>query len=92
MLASTTGLAAEVEDKSQTDVSQQKMESDGSWKRPVSSFRNWIAEGGEFEPEKGTLHSNSDAWVILNRRMGQTVTIFMSRMDVVRHTPMLPLK
>lgn len=28
---------------------------DGSYKRNVSTFRDLIVEGGEFEPEKGAL-------------------------------------
>jgi hypothetical protein len=45
-------------DKSSTNVNKLKNEADGSWKRQVSSFRNWIEEGGDFPPEKGNL-SNS---------------------------------
>lgn len=41
--------------EAQSDISKFKGEADGSFKRQVSSFRNWIKEGGEFPPEKGVL-------------------------------------
>ena len=40
-------------DVSQTDVAKIKIEADGSWKRPSSTFRNFVEPGGEFPPEKG---------------------------------------
>ena len=40
-------------DSSQSDVNKLKVEADGSWKRPASSFRNTIEPGGEFPPEEG---------------------------------------
>lgn len=43
-------------DSSQSDVNKLKVEADGSWKRPPSSFRNTIEPGGEFPPEKGRYH------------------------------------
>lgn len=36
-----------------SDISKSKTEADGSFKRKPSSFRNFIQNGGEFEPEKG---------------------------------------
>ena len=38
----------------QSDISKMTVEKDGSFKRKASTFRNWIQEGGEFVPEKGT--------------------------------------
>jgi glutathionyl-hydroquinone reductase len=32
---------------------QHPTKADGSYDRQISSFRNWIQEGGEFPPEKG---------------------------------------
>jgi glutathionyl-hydroquinone reductase len=29
---------------------------DGSFKRQISSFRNFIKKGGQFEPESGRYH------------------------------------
>ena len=37
----------------QSDISKMKVEADGSFKRADSSFRNTIAKGSRFEPEKG---------------------------------------
>ncbi len=37
----------------QSDVSKLKTEADGSFKRQASSFRNFVEQGGKFEPEKG---------------------------------------
>lgn len=37
-----------------SDISKYKSEPDGSFKRPASSFRNFIKAGGQFPPEKGT--------------------------------------
>lgn len=36
-----------------SDVSKMKREADGSFKRVVSTFRNFIEKGGQFAPEKG---------------------------------------
>ena len=36
-----------------SDISKLKTEEDGSFKRQVSQFRNFIEKGGDFEPEKG---------------------------------------
>ena len=47
----TSGKA--VRDPGQADFKKVKMEADGSFKRKPSTFRNWIAQDGEFEPEKG---------------------------------------
>jgi len=38
---------------SQSDIGKLKTESDGSFKRAASSFRNFIENGGKFSPEKG---------------------------------------
>jgi putative glutathione S-transferase len=38
---------------SQSDISKLKTESDGSFKRAASSFRNFIENDGKFPPEKG---------------------------------------
>lgn len=40
-----------------TDVSIIKNDTDGSFKRPASTFRDVIEKGGKFEPEKGLLIS-----------------------------------
>ena len=39
--------------KMETSLKAMKNEPDGSWKRQVSSLRNWIQEDGEFPAEKG---------------------------------------
>jgi putative glutathione S-transferase len=41
---------------SQSDIGKLKTESDGSFKRAASSFRNFIENGGKFSPEKGRYH------------------------------------
>lgn len=40
----------------QSDVSKLKNEPDGSFKRPASTFRNFIEPNGVFAPEKGRYH------------------------------------
>ncbi|KAF9529789.1 glutathione S-transferase [Crepidotus variabilis] len=40
----------------QSDLAKQKIQPDGSFKRPDSSFRNFIEKGGQFEPEKDRYH------------------------------------
>lgn len=40
----------------QSDPAKFKLEADGSFKRPVSQFRNFIEKGGRFEPEKDRYH------------------------------------
>ena len=54
----------------QTDVSKMKAESDGSFKRTASTFRDFIAPNGKFPPEKGqsqvVLKSLEDIYTILN--------------------------
>lgn len=42
--------------RSQSDVSKQLIEKDGSFKRPDSVFRNWVEKGGKFAPEAGRYH------------------------------------
>lgn len=42
----------------QSDIGQMKLEADGSFKRKDSNFRDQIAKGGKFEPEKGVY----DLW------------------------------
>ena len=39
----------------QTDITLMKTESDGSFKRAPSTFRNTIEKGGQFPPEKGAF-------------------------------------
>ncbi|KAG2361831.1 glutathione S-transferase [Suillus spraguei] len=41
---------------SQSDISKLKTESDGTFKRAASSFRNFITNDGKFTPEKGRYH------------------------------------
>ena len=41
---------------SQSDVTKIKLEPDGSFKRVVSTFRNFVEKDGKFPPEKGTLY------------------------------------
>ena len=41
---------------SQSDISKMKTDSDGSFKRKPSTFRNTIEKGGRFEPERGRYH------------------------------------
>ncbi|KAG6915321.1 hypothetical protein DXG01_012155 [Tephrocybe rancida] len=38
------------------DVTKFKIEEDGSFKRPVTVFRNFIEKGGKFEPEADRYH------------------------------------
>ena len=39
-----------------SDISRMTTESDGTFKRAASSFRNFIKAGGEFPPERGTWY------------------------------------
>ncbi|KIL64123.1 hypothetical protein M378DRAFT_78766 [Amanita muscaria Koide BX008] len=39
-----------------TDIGKMKTEPDGTFKRQVSQFRNFIEKGGRFEPEKDRYH------------------------------------
>jgi len=39
-----------------SDISKMKVEPDGAFRRQVSSFRNVVEKGGQFEPEKGRYH------------------------------------
>jgi putative glutathione S-transferase len=39
-----------------TNISKYKTEPDGTFKRPASSFRNFIRVGGQFSPEKDRYH------------------------------------
>ncbi|TFY68106.1 hypothetical protein EVJ58_g1207 [Rhodofomes roseus] len=39
-----------------SDLTKLKSEADGSFNRHVSQFRDWVAKGGHFEPEKGRYH------------------------------------
>ena len=38
-----------------SDISRQAADAQGAFKRPPSSFRNFIQAGGQFPPEKGTF-------------------------------------
>ena len=38
----------------QSDVTKIPTDADGAFKRPASSFRNFIQAGGKFPPERGT--------------------------------------
>ena len=40
-----------------SDIAKSPTEADGSFKRPASSFRNFIQAGGQFPPERGTYTS-----------------------------------
>ena len=46
---------------SQSDVNVMKRETDGSWKRADSLFRDIIEKGGKFEPETGMSHLSMPA-------------------------------
>jgi len=42
--------------RDQSDLTKMKAESDGSFARRPSTFRNWISQDGQFKPEKGRYH------------------------------------
>ena len=67
----------------QADIAKMKSESDGSFKRKASSFRNFITQDGEFTPEKGLLFRPKLQHVSLILFL-QAVTISMSHTRVVR--------
>ena len=46
----------------QTDITKFKVEADGSFKRPDSTFRSSIKPGSDFEPEAGAYYR----WVIVD--------------------------
>lgn len=73
---------------SQSDLKKMKHEPDGSFKRPASSYRDWIKKGGKFEPEKGasTMCYNNSSRMACSMFL-QTAITFMPLTAVVRFSP-----
>ena len=51
--ASTSTMSSSRDVSVQSDITKMKPESDGTFKRKASTFRDTIEKGGKFEPEKG---------------------------------------
>jgi len=62
-----------------SDIGKLRTEPDGSFKRPPSSFRNFIKNDGQFLPEKGQLTMSLSCYNMLRYVQGDTTSMYLMR-------------